>query len=71
MVVLGVWEKRDGGWGERKCGAGCGKWKRGRESDLKIGHERPKTEYIRTYLSTFDRTRAECMGQMSHAFERT
>jgi hypothetical protein len=28
------------------------------ENDLKAGHERPKTEYVRMYISTFDRTRA-------------
>jgi hypothetical protein len=31
---------------------------RGGEGDLKAGHEGPKTEYVRTYRSTFDRTRA-------------
>ena len=71
MVVLGVWEKRDGGWGEGKCGAGCGKWKRGRKSDLKAGHERPKTEYIRTYLSTFERMTYLTHTLSMSAIERT
>jgi hypothetical protein len=31
---------------------------RGGEGDLKAGHKRPETEYVRTYRSTFDRTRA-------------
>jgi hypothetical protein len=35
---------------------------RGRENDLKVGHARPKNEYVRMYISTFNRTRAECMG---------
>jgi hypothetical protein len=31
------------------------------ESDLKVGHKMPKTEYVRTYKFAFDRTRAgEC-----------
>jgi hypothetical protein len=39
---------------EGKMGEGGG----GKKCDLKAGHERPKTEYVRTYRSTFDRTRA-------------
>jgi hypothetical protein len=35
---------------------------KGRNSDLKAGHVRPKNEYVRTYISTFDRTRAGYMG---------
>jgi hypothetical protein len=35
---------------------------KGRESDLKAGHVRPKNKYVRMYLSTFDRIHAECMG---------
>jgi hypothetical protein len=31
---------------------------RGRESDLKAGYVKPKIEYVRTYVSMFDRTRA-------------
>jgi hypothetical protein len=34
----------------------------GRNSDLKAGHVRPKNEYVRTYISTFNRTPAGCMG---------
>jgi hypothetical protein len=30
----------------------------GGKCDLKAGHKRPETEYVRTYRSTFDRTRA-------------
>jgi hypothetical protein len=32
--------------------------KRGVNSDLKAGHKKPKTEYVRTYKCAFDRTRA-------------
>jgi hypothetical protein len=32
--------------------------KRGGEGDLKAGLDGPKTEYVRTYICTFDRTRA-------------
>jgi hypothetical protein len=35
---------------------------RGGENDLKVGHEGPKTECVRTYIGTFDRTRAGCMS---------
>jgi hypothetical protein len=30
----------------------------GKKCDLKTGHTIPKTEYVRTYIGTFDRTRA-------------
>jgi hypothetical protein len=52
-----IWEERDGGavsgvlYGRRK-NRGEGK------CDLKAGHKRPETKYVRTYRSTFDRTRA-------------
>jgi hypothetical protein len=32
--------------------------KRGGEGDLKAGLDGPKTEYVRTYICTFDCTRA-------------
>jgi hypothetical protein len=38
--------------------AGWKMGKRGKESDLKAGHVRPKNECVRTYISTFDRTHA-------------
>jgi hypothetical protein len=31
---------------------------KGGKCDLKAGHKRPETEYVQTYRSTFDRTRA-------------
>jgi hypothetical protein len=31
-------------------------------SDLKIGHVSPKTECVRMHVSTFNRTRAECIS---------
>jgi hypothetical protein len=47
-------------------GEGVRRWvengEKRKESDLKAGHVRPKNECVRTYISTFDRTRAECMG---------
>jgi hypothetical protein len=39
------------------------------ESDLKAGHVRPINEYVRTYIGTFDRTRA--CAWVRHVFERT
>jgi hypothetical protein len=66
---VGVVEFGDlGEEGRRRMGKGEGVrlWKkmgeRGKKSDLKAGHVRPKTEYVRTYISTFDCTRAGCMG---------
>jgi hypothetical protein len=57
--ILDLREERDGG-------AGMGFYvqpkerngERGVKSDLKAGHKRPKTEYVQTYTSAFDRTRA-------------
>jgi hypothetical protein len=56
-----LWLGCDGGRDEcvRLLGKNGGEGKKG---DLKIGHARPKTEYVRKYISTFDRTRAGCMG---------
>jgi hypothetical protein len=34
---------------------------RGGNSDLKIGHVRLQLECVRTYVSAFDRTHAECI----------
>jgi hypothetical protein len=35
---------------------------RGEKRDLKAGHKGPETEYVRTYLCTFNHTRAgECV----------
>jgi hypothetical protein len=62
-VVVGVGgfgfrEERDGDavsgelYGRRKNGG------RGGKCDLKAGHKRPETEYVRTYTCAFDRTRA-------------
>jgi hypothetical protein len=39
-------------------------------SDLKIGHVSPKTECVRTYVSAFECTCAECVCQELSAFER-
>jgi hypothetical protein len=52
-------------------GTAAGKMgKRGGKCDLKAGHERPKTEYVQTYIGTFDRTRAGCMSVcVCHTFE--
>jgi hypothetical protein len=62
-MVLGWCMGEEGRRWEKERVYGTGKiGERGRENDLKPGHARPKNEYIRTYISTFDRTRAECMG---------
>jgi hypothetical protein len=71
-----VWVKF--GFGGRRTEVGL--WKgctaegemrgRGGKSDLKAGLDGPKTEYVRTYKSTFDRTRADacvlCSGMRSN-----
>jgi hypothetical protein len=51
--------------------------KRGK-SDLKAGLDGPKTEYVRTYICAFDRTRAgecvcaaACVRTYASTFERT
>jgi hypothetical protein len=64
-----------GGGGTKMRGKGLYGWlgkmgERGGENDLKAGHEGPKTEYVRTYIGTFDRTHAGCMSVwVNHAFE--
>jgi hypothetical protein len=44
-------------WGGEKGCTAAGKMGEGGKCDLKVGHARPKTEYIRTYIGAFDRTR--------------
>jgi hypothetical protein len=51
---------------------------KGGKSDLKAGLDGPKTEYVRTYIGTFDRTRAgewvraaACVRTYASTFERT
>jgi hypothetical protein len=61
VVVECVWGKKDGdGGGERLYG---GVKMRGKKenSDIKIGHVRPKYECIRMYVGAFERTCAECV----------
>jgi hypothetical protein len=48
------------------------------KNDLKAGLDGPKTEYVRTYIGTFDRTRtgacvceAACVRTYASTFERT
>jgi hypothetical protein len=41
----------------------------GEKCDLKNCSRWPKTEYVRTYISAFDRTRAGAWCVLSHAFE--
>jgi hypothetical protein len=61
----GVWEKKDGDGGGRcvygtvNVGGGGGGKKE--NSDLKIGHVRPKYECVRTYVSAFVRICGECV----------
>jgi hypothetical protein len=38
-------------------------------SDLKIGHVSPKTKCVRTYVSSFEHTCAECMCQVCSSFD--
>jgi hypothetical protein len=57
--------------GRGLCTAAGKMGERGGKCDLKAGHEGPKTEYVRTYISTFDRTRAGACCVLSHAFELT
>jgi hypothetical protein len=46
---------------------------RGEKRDLKAGHKRPETEYVRTYRCAFDRTRAgecvSCSGMRSNLYK--
>jgi hypothetical protein len=42
-------------------GGGGNNGEKGKNNDLKIGHVRVQLECVRKYVSTFDRTRAECM----------
>jgi hypothetical protein len=72
-------------WGGegRRCGDGggygwWGKWGKKKKSDLKAGLDGPKAEYFRTYIGTFDRTRAgacvceaACVRTYASTFERT
>jgi hypothetical protein len=73
-------------WGGegRRCGDGGGvrlvgkMGEKGKKSDLKAGLDGPKTEYVRTYIGTFDRTRAgacvceaACVRTYASTFERT
>jgi hypothetical protein len=64
-AYLNFREERDEGEGFRvfvwlfgKNGGSGG----GGKCDLKAVHARPKTEYVRTYIGKFDRTRAGCMS---------
>jgi hypothetical protein len=45
-----------------KGGGGVQLWRKmgekGKKSDLKAGHVRPKNKYVQTYIGTFNRTRA-------------
>jgi hypothetical protein len=61
MVFGCVWGKRDrDGGGERLFG-GVKVGGKKENSDLKIGHVRPKYECVRTYVGAFERPCAECM----------
>jgi hypothetical protein len=67
---FGFGEEKDGGAGKGGCTAeGKNEGKRGK-NDLKAGLDGPKTEYVRTYIGTFDRTRAgewvSCSGMRSN-----
>jgi hypothetical protein len=75
---FGFW----GGEGRRRgkggCTAGGENGGRRKKSDLKAGLDGPKTEYVRTYIGTFDRTRAgacvceaACVRTYASTFERT
>jgi hypothetical protein len=82
-VVVGVGgfgfgEEKDGGAGMGGCTAGGENGGKRKKSDLKAGLDGPKTEYVRTYIGTFDRTRAgacvceaACVRTYASTFERT
>jgi hypothetical protein len=54
------------------CTAKGEEWGKKGKSDLKAGLDGPKTEYVRTYKGTFDRTRAgEWCVCVRDAFELT
>jgi hypothetical protein len=56
--ILDLREERDGGGVGFSVRPKERNGERGVKSDLKAGHKRPKTEYVRTYKCAFDRTRA-------------
>jgi hypothetical protein len=84
-VVLGVGgfgfrEERTEEGGLRVCCTAERKMRgmRGKKGDLKAGLDGPKIEYVRTYICTFERTRAgacvceaACVRTYASTFERT
>jgi hypothetical protein len=48
---------------ERKRCVQLGENEGGKNSDLKIGYVRLQLECVRTHISTFDRTHAECISE--------
>jgi hypothetical protein len=54
-------EKKTEMEGEGDCTALQEMGGKGRKNDLKIGHVKVQLECVRTFVSAFDRTRAECM----------
>jgi hypothetical protein len=76
--ILDLWEERDGGGMGFSVRLKERNGERGVKSDLKLGLDGPKTEYVRTYKGTFDRTRAgacvceaACVRTYASTFERT
>jgi hypothetical protein len=63
---VGEWyfgEVRDGGEGREGVRLVGKMGERKKKRDLKAGHKGPETEYVRTYICAFDRTRAgECVS---------
>jgi hypothetical protein len=55
---FGFREEKDGGGAGGCCTAEGEEWGKRGKNDLKKCSRWPKTEYVRTYKSTFDRTRA-------------
>jgi hypothetical protein len=74
--ILGRRRTEVRGWGG--CTAGGENGGKRKKNDLKAGLDGPKTEYVRTYIGTFDRTRAgacvceaACVRTYASTFERT
>jgi hypothetical protein len=76
--ILDLREERDGGAGMGGCTAGGENGGKKGKNDLEAGLDGPKTDYVRTYKGTFDRTRAgacvceaACVRTYASTFERT
>jgi hypothetical protein len=66
---FGFREEKNGGGAVGCCTAEGEEWGKMGKNDLKNCSRWPKTEYVRTYISAFDRAHAGVCVWVSHAFE--